>query len=657
MSIDLKNDRENIKSKISSFKTSVNVSENTKKLKDNFSGDNLQDNLLKNVENLTDILTGKTEDFKKNIKNQYEELIDLFKLSSNDSSNSDGRQSVDFLLDQLLNASKNTVSRIVDIFISELISTAGCSEEQLFNGCDENDNNCPNKIYIRVNQVDLYRVLYLNPNEGNNSLFYESEETNVGDIPFSLNRELYNRLQNPGVSYKDEYGDYYKGGSGNSIMDIRYVTSFIDTNGDTQEGDYFEITLINRVSINNISDFLVDYYKSIDIISLDELLINLMNSVTNYLDISIGRSEGELSERSRFEKIINRILGLCFDSNEEIDVSGIAKTSELDVLNDSFFTVDNIDLRNIENEVNNIRLGVVELEDCDNVKLPVNVDFISNGMKNLRGLPVNQKINGFVNMINEISEDENFNQDNSGRLSINVSLKNDLLKNIPLSIVNTVLSPKSVLGIMMVLKSVESQIIDGIEDLETFKNNMKTFLVNITSKITSIFIEELFNLLKKNINELVRILLKDITLESKNSKIVMITSILSLLLGISSLVTDWRKCKSVIDDILYLLSLKLPNSGISLPNIVLAGSSLLEGYSATRAMTNIIEGIERLGLPTGDLPSGASNVAIPAIFEQIKGNYQEQLQNGKTEVFIPPLSVIALGGGTTFPAKGVGKSF
>lgn len=657
MSIDLKKDREDIKSKISSFKTAVSVSENSKKLKDKFSGDNLQEDIVKNVENLTDVISGKTEDFKKNIKNQYEELIDLFKLS-NDTPSSTGRtESTQFLLDQLLNASKNTLSRISEIFTSELISTAGCSEEQLFNGCQEGDNNCQNKIYIQVNQIDLFRILFLNPNEGNNSLYYESEDTTVGDVPFSLNKELYNRLQNPGVSYKDEYGDYYKGASSNSIMDFRYITSFIDSNGDTQNGDYFEVTLVNRINGNNVSDFLIDYYKSIDIISLDELLINLMNSITNYLDISVGRSDGELREKSKFEKIINRILGLCFDSNEEIDVSGTAKISELDVLNENFFTVDNIDLRNIENEVNNIKLGVVELEDCDNVKLPVNVDFISDRMKNLRELPKNKQLESFSNIVDETSNDENLSQDSTGRLNINISLKNDLLKNIPLSIINTVLSPKSVLGIMIVLKSVESQIVNEIEDLESFKNNMKTFLVNLTSKITSIYIEELFNLLKNNIDELVRILMKDIFKEREERRVIMITSLLSTLLTVGSFVNDWRKCKSVVDQIMELLSLALRNSRDRIPDVVLALSPRSDGFSPTRALTNVVDGLQSLGLPTGDLPSGAPNVAVAAIAEQIKGAYREQVEHGKTEVFIPPLAVVAFGGGTTSPGRGTGKSY
>ena len=48
---------------------------------------------------------------------------------------------------------------------------------------------------------------------------------------------------------------------------------------------------------------------------------------------------------------------------------------------------------------------------------------------------------------------------------------------------------------------------------------------------------------------------------------------------------------------------------------------------------------------------------MPAIFQQIKGNYQEQLANGKVEVFIPPLAVPPVVAGATAPAKASGKAF
>jgi hypothetical protein len=43
----------------------------------------------------------------------------------------------------------------------------------------------------------------------------------------------------------------------------------------------------------------------------------------------------------------------------------------------------------------------------------------------------------------------------------------------------------------------------------------------------------------------------------------------------------------------------------------------------------------------------------------IKGMNQEQAENGKTEIFIPPLTVVVtpIGAGITKPSKGYGKSY
>lgn len=657
MPIDLEESKKDIKSKISSFKDSTDAIKNAEKLKSKISGENLQEGITDRLTTLNESISAKTQSFKTKAQSQYDELIELFSLTNTKDVDVSKFDSVDFLLQQLLDASKNTIPRIFDIFISELINTAGCSEEQLFNGCDEGNENCNNKIYLSLKQIDLFRVLYLNPQEGINSLLYENESSSVGDIPFSFNRELYNRLQNPGVSYKDEYGDYYKGGSGNSIMDFKYITSYIDNNSNLQNGDFIEVTLLNGNGLNYITEFLIDYYKSIDLFTIDELLINLMNSVTNFIDISIGKSNEELLDTSKFQKIIGRIIGLCFDENQEIDVSGNAKISEIDNLNDEFFQVDNVDLRNIENTIDNIKLGVTEFKDCGNLKLPINTDFISKSMNDLRNLPRNNQVESFKNIIENISNDPNWSNQGINGLNINIAIKNDLLKNIPEIIINTILSPKSVFGVMLILKSVNSQIINNIEDLESFKNNMKSFLVNITSKITAIYIEELFSLLKKNILELVRLLMKDIFKEKEERRTIMITKLLSTLLLVGSFVSDWRKCKSVVDQLIELLSLSLPNSRDRIPDVVLALSPGLDGFSPTRALTNTVQGLQSLGLPTGDLPSGAPNVVVAAIAEQIKGVYKEQVENGKTEIFIPPLAVVAFGGGTTSPGRGTGKSY
>jgi len=464
------------------------------------------------------------------IKNQYEELIDLIKASmpSKPTSNS---KTIDFLIKQVLSASQNTKSRISEIVVDESLKVAGCSQEQTFEGNDSNVG--PNKIYVRVNQIDLFKLLKKDPTEGFNSVLYEKETPVTGMIPFPMDKELYNRLQNEGTSLNEEFGSDYIGASGRQIMDIRYVTQ--NNNGDF--GDYYEITLRNRPNLNRVSDFLRDYYKSIDMLDFDSLMPKIMNSITDFIDISGGLSTSDKEEQTKFEKIIQRILGLCFDSNKEIDVSGTAKLSALDTIDESFFEMTPTDLRNIENRVNNMVLGVTEFEDCGNVKLPVDTKSIFEDITEIRGLPDNQKVDAFIEKVERSAKNEDWKSQIPDGINVDIAIKDGLLKIIPMSVVTTILSPKVLLGLMIVLKSlgtaIGNTIADKVEDFATFMENFKTYLINLVSRISSVFIEELFKLLKKNIRVLVETLMVEIVKESKNAQLKTITGVLYVLLQLA----------------------------------------------------------------------------------------------------------------------------
>ena len=140
----------------------------------------------------------------------------------------------------------------------------------------------------------------------------------------------------------------------------------------------------------------------------------------------------------------------------------------------------------------------------------------------------------------------------------------------------------------------------------------------------------------------------------------MYSSILYALLILGQALIDFRNCKSVIDEILKLLNLGLNQIDISLPTFALASSRLLSGVSNIRAFTNVVENLQKAGLPTGDLPDGSPNQMNRSFKNIIDGMNKEQFDNGKTEIYIPPLKVIVpglAGPGTTTPTKGYGKSF
>ena len=459
MATDIKQGYKDATSKINSYNTTISTQASEKALKKLSLGNNFElskSDALKQLNNVGDT----KQRLQSEIKNQYEELIDLVKTSlpSKPTSNS---STINFLVKQVLTASQNTKSRISEVVIEESLKVAGCSEEQTFLGNETNSG--PNKIYVRLNQIDLFKLLKKDPSEGYNKILYEKETPVTGMIPFPMDKELYNRIQNEGVSLSDEFGSDYIGDSGRQIMDVKYVTEYIQ-DGTTYYGDFYEITLRNRPNLNRVSDFLRDYYKSIDMLNFDGLMVKVMNSLTEFIDISGGLTTSDKEEQSKFEKVIQRVLGLCFDSNKEIDVSGTAKLSSLDNLDDSFFEMTSSDLRNIENQVNNMILGVTEFEDCGNVKLPVNVDAIFEDINEIRELLENEKVDAFIEKIEKLGKDENWKLQLPDGINVDIAIKDGLLKVIPRAVVTTILSPKVLLGLMIILKSLGSTIINEIED-------------------------------------------------------------------------------------------------------------------------------------------------------------------------------------------------
>ena len=146
----------------------------------------------------------------------------------------------------------------------------------------------------------------------------------------------------------------------------------------------------------------------------------------------------------------------------------------------------------------------------------------------------------------------------------------------------------------------------------------------------------------------------DLAKEKADKKVIMILKLVQLLITIAQFIKDWRECKSVIDELLWLLKIATSGWGgeISLP--LLFASQLLDGFSATRAFMGTIEELQKIGVPTGDMPDGSPNLTVLSMFSQAKAQANEMAENGKLQVAIPPLTMTPAG--LTIPASGFGKS-
>jgi hypothetical protein len=575
----------------------------------------------------------KTKGYQKQIKTQFEQLLDLSKLTSNTNSST-------YIKRKLLEAIRIIEPQILTILLEDSLKAVGCDQNQKYVGGQ--------KIYIKLQSIDYLGILKQDPNDIQAKPLYEKNDTvNPQVIPYSMNRQLYKRIQSTN-DYKTDYNEDYRGTSGQGLFNIKFYTNHPTTN---ESGGWYEITLTNRANnINSINEFMVDYYTSIKIFEKQNVMAGIIEALTGAISINIGSGDYVIDDTSKLFIYIQRILGLCFDNRSEIDVAGTAKVSEIDGDDQSFYELNEVDLRQINSRRNNIKRGVVQFESCDNVELPVNYLGLTDDLNTITFV----KDEDFVDKADKLT-DNIVSDENKKNFGFDISVDDDVIKTMVKGLVLSIFSPKVLLPIFTMYEVLYQNTTQEIDSFSKFMKKFKSYVKSIISKIGGLFVKTLFNIIKKDIVKLMRSVDVELIKERARLKYKRITALIELLLIVAKFVSDWRECKNVIDEIFKLLNFtrrQIINSGIPLP--LLFGSQLLNGSSPTRAYIKTIEDLQSLGIPTGPMPDGSPNLTILSMFSAIKGAADEQAENGKVEVAIPPLTITPAG--ITIPLKASGKS-
>jgi hypothetical protein len=565
----------------------------------------------------------KFEKFIAKEKTNFDNLFDLTKILSVDPNKEGDSKSVKYLKKIFVTAINELNPQIKDI-INELgVSAIGCSQDQEYVG--------DQSLYLRVKSFDLTGFLKVEPTSNVGKISYEKASVQYNTFPFSFNKSLYDRMQNINQPYSVPATLNYLGTSGQELFDITYVESYIDPVVGPIQGNFYKIDLKNRES-NKVVEFLEDYYSTIDIIDFKNVFKNLVNQLTGAISISQGEGDSSLTDMSKILLVIKRILGLCFDSTTEIDVSGVSKVPELGNVNNSFFEFSEIDLRTIDQTISDIKLGVVEFEDCENVKLTVDSNSIIDAVSNLNYVEDtnnNNTINDAAN-ITEVITNKFF--------PLKINLDENFIKEFPKALAMAILSPKVVLPIMIMSKSLGQTIADEINSFMDFAKKVSTYFVQLVSKIAALFTKIVFDTIKRDIKKLIASIISDIKNEKTKKRTDMILSLTAIIMTIAKTVKDFRECKSIINDLLGLLS-QIQSFTQQLPLPLLLASRLRKGYSKTNAFLNVITEFEQLGLPTGPMPDGSPNLMLIAMKSVIDGIDKEITENGRVDIGIGPLSV------------------
>ena len=678
---DLNQGYDTSKSKISSIKNYIEVSKSAKRLKS--SAGNSQSPGIPDVASQLNKVSDQQKRYLRNQPTTFDQLFDLLKLA-----NGSGSETSKYLKKKLLETVTKIEPDIKKILSEEALKALGCSQEQTFQGFTSTDlefnplETLPvgQGIYVPIQSMDISSILKISTTSRVGKVIYEKQTPNVqagnflpygGIKPFPMNKEFNQRLtgSNYSKSFKGEYGKYYQGVSGQDLFDFQYSP----TNQFGVDQACYRVALISKVNatstvtggtVNKVIDLLQDYYGTIKLIDTVDFTATLMNIVSGALDIKANLSSEEITEQSKFFLFLQRILGLCFDSRREIDVSGISKIAELDGVDETFFEATEVDLRNIDIKINNVQNGIMELIDCDNVQVPVDYETIIDeliGFRDKEDLSTEAQVQNIIDVTNTLTE----NPDWKAFLPTNFDgqiLNQEFIRQIPLAVAGAILSPKVLFPIFTLLQVLETNatnvynqaitsantytqsantinesVNNIINNQVDFAKTFKTFNIQVTSRVGSIFIEQLFQILKKDLINLLKPVITDIAkgrLDNKYLTVQRLVNIALILQQVVKGVDDYRKCKSLVDDILKILNLlsSFAPPGSKIPNALLLLADFLPGTSPERSTINTIEELQKLGIPTGTLPDGSPNVMLLFNLSTNKGAEKEKSQNGKVQL-------------------------
>lgn len=542
-----------------------------------------------------------------------------------------------YIIGKFITALNELKPKILSLLQEEVLKTAGCSDDQTYQ---------PNQdLYINVKSIDFLGLLKIDPASDIGKISYENEDLSFPKYPFAMNKELYQRIQSINQNFSVQYSSNYQGISLQDLFDISYTET--DNNG--VSGNYFKVTPKQRVSGQKIKEFIKDYYKSIEIIDFKNIFANLMNILTGAISIEKGDGKNDLGDFYKVSLIIQRILGLCFDGNKEIDVSGTAKVSENDNIDDSFFEFDELDTLFIDQSISDTLNGVVEFEECQTIKLPVDTSAIITTINNLNFVPGsnnNNTIDSATNITDSLTKNPDW-------LPLQINIDDTMIKEFPKAVLFSVLSPKVILPLAIVLLALGNETLNLVKSYVDFYKKFKDFAVNLVSKIYGIFIKIIFDLVVQDIKQLISTITIDIKFEKNKKTLSIIFALTQVLLKIADIIVDVRECKSVIDNLLKLLKLASRGFGNQIPLPLLLATRFLSGFSSTRAYLNVIEELEKLGIPTGPLPDGSPNEYLLAMKAIIDGMDKEDAENNQVQIAIDPLSITPIG--TTLPSVAFGK--
>jgi len=494
--------------------------------------------------------------------------------------------------------------------------------------CDPNTVLNTTTIYLSPKDFDFVNVLKVDPDTITGKMMYENPSGSAG---IKFNRELFNNFDS-GVPYD------FTSKNGNTLFSMQW-------SGDTQQ-----YVITGLTSTMKVSDFLNEYYNSIEYPNIENVIKNAMLMTLQGDETDPVSYKDGMAYLNRLTTKLFSICGkpksgqpLLNNATDELD------EDEYDIQN--YFDFDDVEGIDLDDE-DSLRRRVLKFRDCDNFEIPLNSNHMEDFAYLLDKKPIDENVN---NTLNKAVSDAY--EQSSGSIPFDgfqLSLMGSYILKIPKALIGTIVSPKMIFPIAVSYKILNPT--KNISVKELFKTLYRLFYNAIVQHFWN-FIKEFWRFLKKDLLNFLKTTAENI-IKNKLLKIkAIITSLINILKRVIS--TNIGSCTEIFNIILQTIQASLNRSiKIPVPGLLLVMSENLPGFSTDRAYIDAIERLESSGINMGPL-YGTEN-KFPSIVKGIIEAYSGEMDsNAFVKVGLKPSIIPAGPGGAVISplVEGVGKIF
>ena len=578
------------------------------------------------------------------------------------------------IINQIIkNSIVKVIPRVKDILFEEIIKAFNCD---LSTEVPVVGDGLSGPIIIRIDQIDIFRQLKLTPDVDVGKFAYERDQLNPtapnyppGQSKFPLNRFLWTLINNNGVFQSPGASQTIYGASGKALFDITFVGPDLleiypyysqqsgnpdyqsapgNPAGSTPAGTPpaapgpppFGPGVPTDIKFTFI-EFLKDYFDNIDLFELHNMLGALLEILWGFM--SVKNKAINLDDIKAIERLltsIEKMLDACEGADlNQVSTESVSHLAEL-YDDDSFFSFDLEEERNIELEAIRKSKGVIKLKSCGEVEIPFDPTVIDDGIDAIlselvpqeqrkqfdlllqRAVPASAVAGGIQLSLGEIN------------VPVGLDFKENIIKNLPKILMYSVLNPKGTLPIVLVSKLLNENIVLS-SSADLWAKIFKRVLIRVVGEISREIANYLLGILRGILLQIIQKKIKMLLEERFKKQYLIIKALLDLLLPLLEALQNCNSCKCIFDAILNILKTKLPLLTLgNIPPPLKAAAIARPGTSALGGFERLIGKLQKQGVDTSDLPNGAPNTFLLTQFAMMQSIDEEAAENGKIESII-----------------------